>query len=154
MYPGQQPWVKIGIAADVNARIAQIKRSCGISDLEQVDDREDVSHPWYYKVEELAHSELANFKQELRCEKCETVHREWFAVPENVALQTVQRWRRFIRMDPYDENGLLKDQWSKMLVLANMMMPGKEEEPDDHELRNERWNRWLDEGFKSSRPLK
>ncbi|KAL5317959.1 hypothetical protein ACEPPN_015063 [Leptodophora sp. 'Broadleaf-Isolate-01'] len=153
-YPGEQPRVKIGISVDVKTRIAQLKKDCGISVLERVDDRESIPHHLYYKVEELVHGELANFRRVLKCENCKTAHREWFAVSEEVALQTVQRWRRFILREPYDENGLLTDQWSQMLRHSNLKWPGREEEYDDHEKRNDRWNRWLDEGIRSTRLLK
>jgi hypothetical protein len=64
--------VKIGIAVDVNKRVSDLKNDCGLFDLERVEDREDIPHRWYYKIEELVHSELANFNRVLKCGKCRT----------------------------------------------------------------------------------
>jgi len=159
-YPGEPPLVKIGISVNVDKRISDLKDDCGLFDLEKVEDREDVPVPWYFKIEELAHSELANFNRVLKCGKCRTgkgersAHREWFAVSETVALQTVQRWRRFIRAAPYDENGILIDHWSKMVKPNNINWQAADEEYDDHERRQKRWDRWLEEGIKATRRLK
>jgi hypothetical protein len=153
-YPGEPPLVKIGIAVDVKKRISDLRNDCGLFDLE------DVAVPWYFKVEELAHSELANFNRVLKCGKCRTgkgersAHREWFAVSETVALQTVQRWRRFIHAAPYDENGILTDHWSEMVKYNNINWQAADEEYGDHERRHKRWDRWLEEGIKATRRLK
>jgi len=159
-YPGEPPLVKIGISMDVKKRVFDLKTNCGLFDLERVEDSQDISHKWYYKVEELVHSELANFNRVLKCGKCRTgkgegsAHREWFAVSETVALHAVQRWRNFILEEPYDDNGILTDHWSEMLRPANIPRQSAGEEYYDHELRNNRWNRWLEEGIKATRRLK
>lgn len=109
-------------------------------------DDDDRAHKWYGRIEELAQLELANFQQKFECKKCGTAHREWFAVLEAVALSTVRRWRRFIRSDPYHENGILLDLWSTMLSKVNRQQ--SEEKHDDHEVRGDRWDRWIDEGIR------
>ncbi|KAI9740067.1 MAG: hypothetical protein M1818_004818 [Claussenomyces sp. TS43310] len=151
-YPGEIRLVKIGIAGNVSQRISELKKNCGLDDLERVTDDEDVAIDLYYKVEELVHSELRNFRRYIKCGKCGAGkskglgHREWFAVSEAVALQTVQRWRRFIEQKPCDENGILLDSWSSMMRTHRP----KSEEYNDHDGRHHRWNRWLEEGINKS----
>ena len=36
-----------------------------------------------------------------------TDHGKRFAVPEGIALETVRRWRDFVKGNPYDENGTI-----------------------------------------------
>jgi hypothetical protein len=66
----------------------------------------------------------------------------------------VQRWRRFILEAPYDENGILTDHWSEMVKHSNINWQAADEEYDDHERRQNRWDRWLEEGIKATRRLK
>ncbi|OCL14454.1 hypothetical protein AOQ84DRAFT_371258 [Glonium stellatum] len=114
--------VKIGKAVNVGDRISQIKSTCGISDLQRVFDDKDTPHHLYWKVERLVHAELENSREPLQCDLhrrqngAPTEHGEWFHVPEQVALEVVQRWRDFVNEDPYDGNGVLKSHWSEMLM--------------------------------------
>lgn len=152
--PGQMPLVKIGMSVDPNQRMKEIKNSCGIEDLERVLDTEDSSCRYYYKIEKLVHDELANYARGLVCtggcrskKGIETEHTEWFAVSETVALQTVQRWRRFMDQNPYDGRGILKDVWSKMIKREDFQRE-EDEDCDEHEKRHRYWTRWLDEGIR------
>jgi len=157
-YPGETPLVKIGVSTDVPRRINDLRKSCGLFGLEQVEDNENIRHRLYYKVEELVHTELANFNRLFKCGRCktkgkDTEHREWFAVSEEVALTTVQRWRSFVLLDPppYDDNGILTDHWSEMLEIRNVIwQQGGDERYDDHEKRNSRWERWLQEEIRAT----
>ncbi|KAH7313119.1 T5orf172 domain-containing protein [Rhexocercosporidium sp. MPI-PUGE-AT-0058] len=140
--PGQMPLVKIGMAMNPDRRVKEISKSCKMDDLERVSDTEDSSCRNYYKIEKLVHDELADYKQGLICagkhrtkKDVETEHREWFAVSEIVALQTVQRWRRFMDQEPYDGRGILRDVWSKMTTRKDFQ---REEDQafDEHERRH------------------
>lgn len=152
--PNEQPLLKIGMAKDVSKRMEDLRGKCGLFDLARVADCEDRPMKFYWKVEELVHTELLNFRRLFNCKKCrnakgtETEHQEWFAVDEEVALRTVQRWRRFIELEPYDENGILKDHWSRMIQPKNMEHPDAEEQWNDSQSRDIRWTKWLDEGAK------
>lgn len=151
-FPNEPPLLKIGMAKDVSKRMEYLRGKCGLFDLARVDDSQDRPMEFYWKVEELVHAELQNFRRLLNCKKCrsargtETEHQEWFAVKEEVALRTVQRWRRFIELEPYDENGILKDHWSRMIQPKNMEHPNAEEQWNDSRSRDRRWTKWLDEG--------
>jgi hypothetical protein len=153
-FPNEQPLLKIGMAKDVSKRMEDLRGKCGLFDLARVADCEDRPMKFYWKVEELVHTELLNFRRLFNCKKCmnakgtETEHQEWFAVDEEIALRTVQRWRRFIELEPYDENGILKDHWSRMIRPKNMEHPDAEEQWNDSQSRDIRWTKWLDEGAK------
>jgi hypothetical protein len=153
-FPNEPPLLKIGMTKDVSKRMESLKATCGLSDLARVPDCQDRPVEFYWKVEELVHCELQNFRRVFKCRTCknrkgtETEHQEWFAVDEEVALRAVQRWRRFIEMEPYDENGILKSNWSSMLKPRNMEHPDAEEQWHDSQSRDKRWTKWLDEVVK------
>ncbi|KAG4410967.1 hypothetical protein IFR04_015902 [Cadophora malorum] len=144
-FPDELPLVKIGKSMNPKTRLRQIHDDCDISDLERVLDTEDSRSRYFHQIEALVHAELSPYQRIIEC-KCEhrANHREWFAVPESVALQSVQRWRRFIRQDPYDGRGLLRDVWSEMTDWES----SQQESGDEHEDRNRHWNAWLDEGIR------
>jgi hypothetical protein len=152
-FPNEPPLLKIGMAKDVSKRMEILRGKCGLLDLSRVADCEDRPMQFYWKVEELVHTELQNFQRLFKC-KCrnakstETEHQEWFAVEEEVAPRTVQRWRRFIELEPYDENGILKGYWSNMIRPKKMEHPDAEEQWNDSRSRDRRWTKWLDEGVK------
>ncbi|PVH82630.1 hypothetical protein DL98DRAFT_513732 [Cadophora sp. DSE1049] len=143
-FPDELPLVKIGKAMKPEDRVNNISTSCDISDLERVLDIEDSRCRYYYQIEKLVHAELSAYQRILKCDcKNGANHREWFAVPETVALQSIQRWRRFMRQDPYDGRGILRDVWSEMTDWEN----SQQGSGDEHENRHRYWNAWLDEGI-------
>jgi len=89
------------------------------------------------RAEQLVHKELANYNRRHLCPTCKERHKEWFAVSEDLAKKTVQRWVTFIRKQPYDENGVLHDFWQERLYC--MERPNLNEKPEDHDIRHERW---------------
>lgn len=151
-FPDEPPLLKIGMAGHVSERMESLRKDCDLFDLARVDDFEGIPVNFYWKIEEQVHTELQNFRRVFPCKKCkskngaETKHKEWFAVTEEVALRAVQRWRKFIQQESYDENGLLKNHWSNMMVYKNMKKPTAEEKCDNPQRRHERWTRWLEEG--------
>jgi T5orf172 domain len=89
------------------------------------------------RAEQLVHKELANYNRRHLCPTCKERHKEWFAVSEDLAKKTIQRWVTFIRKQPYDENGVLHDFWQERLYC--MERPNLNEKPEDHDIRHERW---------------
>ena len=148
-FPNGTPLLKIGYSRDIPERMKSLRDKCSLFDLTRVHDFQDRSIRSYWKVEKLVDTELSNFQRTLKCNnsKCKTEHREWFAVSEEVALRTVQRWRKFIEHEPYDENGILKDHWSKMIGINRMNHPNGEEQWSHSETRDDRWTRWLQRGI-------
>ncbi|KAH8587705.1 T5orf172 domain-containing protein [Bisporella sp. PMI_857] len=145
-FPGEPSMLKIGRATDIAERMQTLSRTCKLSDLKRVQDPEDVPLRMYEKIEKLVHAELQNFSRVFECQGCGARHKEWFAVTEEVALKTVQRWRKFIQQKPYDGNGILKDYWSQKILDINLPSRKIGEKSDDCKDQNERWTKWLDEG--------
>ncbi|OCK81596.1 hypothetical protein K432DRAFT_442248 [Lepidopterella palustris CBS 459.81] len=142
--------VKIGHSGDVEKRIQDIERTCGITGLKQVHDQDGIAIPYYMRLENLVHTELRNFRKPLQCgkEKCrnKSGHSEWYEVNEKVALESVKLWRNFLKKDPYDANGVLKSEWSRILLeetFVNAMSENVNEAWNDHEKRRRRWNTLL-----------
>lgn len=146
--------VKIGQTyGDPEKRITVIKKLCKIECLEQVVDTERRDFRNYELVEKLCHKELKNFKKELLCKSCKTkkgeqqTHHEWFQVKPEVAVRTVQKWRKWMSLSPYDENGRLGPWWREKPGegLVGERLPNVQKETiDDHDSRHQRWSRWLE----------
>lgn len=147
--PGKPALLKIGKSTNIKDRMDELKKNCGIFDISRVSDGETRSIAWYSRIEKLVHCELQNHRRIFRCHKCGKEHREWFEVSEEVALQSVQRWRKFMEQEPYDKNGILYGHWSNMIMHGNMNHPEREEQWNDCQSRNERWGEWLERGIKN-----
>ncbi|RDW91028.1 hypothetical protein BP5796_02193 [Coleophoma crateriformis] len=153
--------VKIGRTTDVNRRINEIKIACQISDLETV-DCSYVKYP--ERVEKLAHLELQNFRAAANCHHNKgtisgaVVHREWFDVPDEVAVKSVELWKAFVEL-AYGRHGTIKEHWAEML--ENLPRPSSsetkslrkgiaEKNTDEialhHHLRHERYTKWFEDG--------
>ena len=146
-FPNEPARVKIGMSTNVKERVSELKKSCKMDDLSEVHNSQKIPTGLYYKIEILVRSELGNFQRKLECMTCKQEHKEWFQVPEDVALASVQRWTKFILQDPYNGEGILKDHWCNMIAMRNMMHPSKTEEWEDHQNRTRRWDEWLEKGI-------
>ncbi|KAE9375027.1 hypothetical protein N431DRAFT_336838 [Stipitochalara longipes BDJ] len=140
---GKPALLKIGQSTDVEKRRKTLKKLCKIKDLTRVEDYEAVPLRMYEKIEKLVHAELSNYRRLFYCEECRTLHQEWFEVSEDMALRTVQRWRRFIRQEPYNENGKLKDYWSNKIIRERMGFPPTTKEVYDFYNSERRWTKIL-----------
>lgn len=143
--------VKIGESGrDVDKRIAEIKRDCKIDCLEQALDTEQKYFLNYKMVEKLCHEELKNFRKDLQCEWCKTKnrkrqrHEEWFEVKPEIAVRTVQKWRKWMLTSPYNDDGYLKPWWRHKATSELIKEQPFEERIGDDESRHERWSRWLE----------
>ena len=149
--------VKIGKATDVARRKNQIKTGCQLEDLDEVEsDSYHVKYP--ERVEKLVHLELQNFRVKFICQHSQEIeqeHREWFDVPENVAVQSVRRWRDFVET-AYTPEGTIKEHWAKKATLMpnsssperRYLMTGldqsnKNDLEKHHQLRHERYRNWI-----------
>lgn len=156
--PPLPPLVKIGKSKDVQARMSKLRHQCKIPDLSRVTDREEVIIDEFEKVEIIVHAALQNFQRDPECKVCkskgkglDTCHKEWFNVSEDVALQTVQLWRKFAEQKPWDQDGIIKDYW--VVMLRDMEAADEKEEWDDPQRQNERWAKWLDDAIKGKKRL-
>jgi hypothetical protein len=128
-FKDKAPCVKIGMTKNVTQRIINLSTTCGITDLSECQESDAVAIPRELaaRVEKLCHMELSPFRRIMKCErggnsaKHTVSHEEWFAVPEQVAVQTVKRWLKFIELMPYHEQGKyseisgIRDDWQKVI---------------------------------------
>lgn len=157
--------VKIGKATDVNRRKKQILVGCQLPDLEEVPF--DCSHIQYpERVEKLVHLELQNFQVKFNCkhlrrdssEAVEKGHREWFDVPKDVAVKSVELWSTFVEQ-AYTAEGTIKEHWARMAT--SLPKPSRSERESlprgmvsgevgdiklHHQLRHERYRKWVEDG--------
>ncbi len=146
--------VKIGESGcEVDKRIAQIKGKCNIECLEQSLDTEQRDFLNYKLVEKLCHKELQNFRKKLRCKSCKNkmdspqMHEEWFQVRPEVAVRTVQKWRKWMLTSPYNDDGHLVPWWRDKAnheLMEGRPFDDKGQRIDDDASRHERWSRWLE----------
>jgi hypothetical protein len=155
IYPLRMPaLLKIGKSVDINKRMNDIKTKCKVFDISIVPDKQSNSNTSYSRLEKLVHCELQNYQHVFECLACGTMHEEWYNVSEEVALQTVQRWRRFIDQVPYDPNGILKDHWSDKITSKTMTYADDKEQWNDAQSRNERWGKWLQDGIDGQKKIR
>jgi len=145
-----EQWVKIGITRNMEERKKSLSARCGIRDLTDCDDvlEEPMPMPLLRRVERLCHEELDNFRRPLDCNEtdtgCDTVHKEWFNVTEEVAIRTVKRWLSFISQSPYSRHGNLQSEWEDMVYEGAYL---KTDRNEDLDRTDQRYQSWLDNGI-------
>ena len=61
------------------------------------------------RLEKLVHIELSEYQRtEERCNGCHGKHSEWFEISPEKALAVIERGMRWLDLQPYDADGLLK----------------------------------------------
>src|SRR3569833_593661 len=133
--------VKVGYTkGEGKRRVKRIQDDCDHLSIKQQEDPEHVPIRLYQKAEALIKAELSAFEHKFHCE-CKVQHREYFDIEARVAREVSQRWRRFCRMEPYDNDGNLQPFWEHRI--RNMRPRSKSEKASDHEMRAERWERFM-----------
>ena len=107
-YPG---YIKIGrTKVSIMDRLEAIEKcvGCKLRVFNKTNDYSTV--PNYERVEKLIHEELRNERRQFACpcRKKATgsdcpMHTEWFAISEAKAAEVVDRWRKWMKSDPYTE---------------------------------------------------
>ncbi|TKA71174.1 hypothetical protein B0A55_08654 [Friedmanniomyces simplex] len=78
-----------------------------------------------------------------------TQHQEWFEVTDQVALDTLQMWRKFLLREPFtwrdghDNKPELQEKWRARLT--ELEAPSDDEMHDEHEMRLARWRKVLED---------
>jgi hypothetical protein len=95
--------------------------------------------PYAYRVEQLAHAELALRRVVHACGRCYTNHREWFQVSPEIAMRVVLHWAKWIGSQPYDNKGALDVAWMRILDRRHLsrLRPAIENEPTDNQSSKE-----------------
>jgi hypothetical protein len=122
-------------------RLATISKGCQHALIEKQDDLEHMPIRLHGRAEILMHKELEDFRYSFSC-RCKKVkaHREYFDIGKDVALDVVQRWRRFCDSEPYGRDGKLKPFWEQRL--RHMKCFGKPEDDADHWSLAKRWDKF------------
>ena len=107
----------------------------------------------YYRVEQLTHMVLQEWKADPECESCKATHlglkKETFDVDAEVALYTINWLQAWMQTRPYESNGTLKIYWRVALGgFTNYCNAG--ESPRQ---RSERWRTWIEEKERQRRTL-
>ncbi|EUC43105.1 hypothetical protein COCMIDRAFT_76994, partial [Bipolaris oryzae ATCC 44560] len=89
-------------------------------------------------LEKLIHRDLCHKVRYRSCPNKIKGHTEWFEVSEEVAVQTVKKWERFIHEEkPYDSQGNLNVVWSYVLEKRSPAALGVLDM--SHDARQEQW---------------
>jgi hypothetical protein len=120
------------------------KRHLDVVYLDDEDGKEQLPVANYQRAEKLVHEELDHRVRTFVCPKCQRKHREWFEVEEELAKLTVRRWTGFMRMRPYDEQGMLGMMWKDRL--DTMARPKSGEGLEDYKVREKRWDEVVSAG--------
>lgn len=89
---------KIGKATYTNQRNQDIKYKCNLN-------LKLVHHGlvnYYTRTEALIHTDLTNLCRRYTCSSCGTKHGEWFEITKESAIESMERWVKFMRQEnPY-----------------------------------------------------
>lgn len=122
--------LKIGVSTrSVDVRLREWKDKCGHEPkLVYPKSPEDMQRiPHVNRVEKIVHAELREFQmQELECNTCHKLHREWFVKSAPDAIAAVKKWAAWMRTEPYEPSGRLKDKHKQNLRNLKMIMPAAE----------------------------
>jgi hypothetical protein len=130
--PNRPNLLKIGAAKNFSQRKQQIERDCNL-ELEVVLVSDELEN--YTRAEHLVHGDLLHLCWRHTCLGCDTDHREWHEVSEDLAIRTMERWVRFMKEEqPYSGTGELKSIWT---FLMHKRRPSSS--TSNHDLR---WRCW------------
>lgn len=142
-------YVKIGLSKRaVEVRLDEWRRQCKYSPHQETPMDGRVI-PYVAQIERLILAELSlHRRKESVCNGgagCSKVHHEWVEVKRSLALEVIDRWSSWAETLPYDENGVLRDDWE-----AHTKVPVRPASRDEREQGN-RWQEWID-SFPTSAP--
>lgn len=117
-YHDAAPYLKIGFAQDVQARMARWETQCRYRPKVLVQQSAD----HYVKIEKLVHAQLINQRkvEATGCPECGIRHSEWFSASSLDASRAVSLWASWMRQMPYDEEGELKSKWKARIEGLDM----------------------------------
>ncbi|EEU45385.1 uncharacterized protein NECHADRAFT_80249 [Fusarium vanettenii 77-13-4] len=117
-YHDAAPYLKIGYAKDVQARMSCWERQCRYRPKVLVQQSAD----HYVKIEGLVHAQLINQRkvEATGCPVCSVRHNEWFSASSLDASRAVSLWASWMRQMPYDEEGQLKSKWKARIEGLDM----------------------------------
>lgn len=135
-------YVKIGLTKRaVDVRLVEWERKCKYSP-HQATPKNARKIPYAAQIERLILADLAvHRRKESVCNGgagCRTIHHEWVEVDLELALEVIDRWCSWAEKRPYDENGVLCDEWEAHTKVPVRAASSKERE------QGTRWQEWID----------
>ena len=122
--------IKIGMTTrSSEERLREWKNLCGhepeLVYPKSPDDRQRVPH--VFRVEAIVQAELRQSRRkEVRCNGCNKAHEEWFEKSTPTAIAAVKKWSAWMRKEPYESNGRLKDEYKQDLRNLSRIAPDVE----------------------------
>jgi hypothetical protein len=164
--------VKVGYETDRQCRELQIQFGCELPVWDECEvESRCVWNP--ERVLQLVHLELQHFQAKTTClhdrlshtaMKIKEEHRQWFDVPESVAVASLELWSGFVKM-AYHGDGAITEYWKRKTSLlpsapdveiaaleVGLRAGGGSHLSEHHSLRNKRYMEWIERG-KLSDPL-
>jgi hypothetical protein len=131
-HKGQFGHVKIGRSKDPESRLDQWKKKCRREHEFHKSSKELIEVEHVNRVEKLIHTELQKYRLTTLCEGCGRKHKEWFEVPEQLAVEVFNKWKDFILQKPYveDSKGKYILREGLLATISDLCQPlGKQEAP-------------------------
>ncbi len=122
--------IKIGVTTrSIELRLREWKKQCGhepeLVYPKSPEDRQRIPH--VFRVEAIVQAELREFRRrELKCKTCYRAHKEWFEKSTPAAIKAVKMWSAWMRTEPYEPSGRLKDEHKQDLRNLRMIVPDAE----------------------------
>lgn len=146
-------YIKIGRTTQpITKRKNQIANCNKKLELEVVDELVYQKISNHERVEKLIHEDLKNERCYFRCSCARTrtdkdshnqdgytEHGEWFKIDEKEACQRVERWRQWMRQEPYDAVGDMKSDFRRRVDYCEKHMEHLQKEED----ARERWKTFM-----------
>jgi hypothetical protein len=93
--------VKIGYTNNLARRLEEWNKDCKRENAYHSSTESQVEMPHVYRVEQLIHTELKDYRLRRKCEGCGKMHKEWFEANEVHVVQVLKKWREWILQKPY-----------------------------------------------------
>ena len=141
-------YVKIGRTENAIMKRKKQIDACFPYGLEIINEDDHCKSPNHTRIEALVHAELQNYRRYFKCpcrrkarrklHECEgndgmTQHGEWFEIDEDKACEVVNRWRKWMSMDPYSDGNLRPTEQARVdhysedkELMKNMTVKGKD----------------------------
>ncbi|KAB8264776.1 hypothetical protein BDV32DRAFT_160194 [Aspergillus pseudonomiae] len=107
----QSPYYKIGHSGNVKVRTQQHQKQC---QLRKWSAKQSPALRDYRLLEKLAHAELRNLRCKPNC-FCRVEHREYFLGTAAHGQDILDSWSRWLKKDPYNDDGNLGPFWVNRL---------------------------------------
>ncbi|KAL1796207.1 hypothetical protein ACET3X_004747 [Alternaria dauci] len=93
--------IKIGYTNNLAERLKTWKRKCNPENAYHSGAESQVEMPHVFRVEQLIHTELKEYRLRRKCDGCDKLHKEWFEVNQVHAVKVMKKWRDWMLQKPY-----------------------------------------------------